>query len=115
MRIEQRGVGDVFAAVTRRVGIKPCRGCLKRKAAFNRLSIPVPVRNKAARAKEEAPAQEGHTMTEAQYRALAQAQRVRQQAPSQPSPLTVAARNMRQAGITDPAAVRAAMAELSRS
>jgi hypothetical protein len=32
-----RGLGDVVAAVTTAVGIKPCGGCKERQAALNRL------------------------------------------------------------------------------
>jgi len=31
-----RGIGDVVAAATTAVGVKPCGGCAKRKAAFNK-------------------------------------------------------------------------------
>lgn len=30
-----RGVGDVVAKITKAVGIKPCGGCAKRRAAMN--------------------------------------------------------------------------------
>jgi len=32
-----RGVGDVIAAATKAVGIKPCSACEKRREALNRL------------------------------------------------------------------------------
>jgi hypothetical protein len=32
-----RGLGDVVAAVTKAVGIRPCGGCAKRQAALNKL------------------------------------------------------------------------------
>jgi hypothetical protein len=31
-----RGLGDVVAAITKSVGIKPCAGCQKRQAALNK-------------------------------------------------------------------------------
>ena len=36
-RPPMRGLGDVVAAVTTAVGIKPCGGCKERQAALNRL------------------------------------------------------------------------------
>lgn len=33
-----RGVGDVIAAATKAIGIKPCGGCLRRQEELNRLS-----------------------------------------------------------------------------
>jgi hypothetical protein len=36
-RQPMRGLGDVVAAVTTAVGIKPCGGCKQRQAALNRL------------------------------------------------------------------------------
>ena len=38
-----RGLGDVVAAVTSAVGIRPCGGCKKRQEALNKL---VPFNNK---------------------------------------------------------------------
>lgn len=37
VRPAMRGLGDVVAAVTTAVGIKPCGGCKQRQAALNRL------------------------------------------------------------------------------
>lgn len=36
-RIQMRGAGDVVAAITRAVGIKPCGGCKRRQQKLNQL------------------------------------------------------------------------------
>jgi hypothetical protein len=33
---KSRGVGDTIAKITKKFGIKPCGGCKKRQAAFNK-------------------------------------------------------------------------------
>ena len=38
-----KGLGDVIAAATKAVGIKPCSACKKRQDALNR-AIPFPVK-----------------------------------------------------------------------
>jgi len=32
-----RGLGDTISKVTRKMGIKPCKGCKKRRALLNKL------------------------------------------------------------------------------
>lgn len=36
-RTQMRGAGDVVAAITRAVGIKPCGGCKRRQEKLNQL------------------------------------------------------------------------------
>jgi hypothetical protein len=34
---EKKGLGDVIAAMTNAVGIKPCKGCKRRQAFLNKI------------------------------------------------------------------------------
>ena len=36
--VEALGLGDVIEAATRKFGLKPCRGCKRRRDALNRLA-----------------------------------------------------------------------------
>ena len=39
-----RGLGDLVAGVTKRLGIRHCAGCERRRAALNKIRVPLKVK-----------------------------------------------------------------------